>query len=567
MKKTVSVAIASTPFLIEEDAYTILDKYLKGIRTHFAKQSDANEIVADIEARIAEQFTEAGKQIITETEVTTVISSMGNTKDFDAGSTAETKTEPTPTTSTGETKKRLYRNPDDKVVAGVASGLAAYLGTDVVWVRVIMAILVFASGFGFLLYIALWISMPEAKTASQKLEMSGTPVTIETITEAVAERVKERVEEVRSDKGLPSRLVALLVAIIHGVVDFATKRIIPFLSSVIGICIAFFAIALLLGLTVLVSILLTHLGAEYIDFPILSVLSAWSIALVTITGYLVIGIPILFLYYFGSLLHTRRKVVSGHASLALFSIWFIAVVVCSVMAFSLATRVSSFVATSPEYRSQTKTIPALDPFIHINAKNGIHVTYTQGTTTTVTLSGRARDLNRVSITSRDGTLNMTPKSEEDVLFCLFCDSKIPEVIVTAPDVTTFTGENAVRFEGALTGSTTPVSITLTNGSWGTFTIHTKTLTSVVGNGSTLTLSGSSTDATLSTENAGQIEGLGFTSLNSTINASNASRIEIGSTNTLDASAINGSEVLYGGTPIVTKDVRNGGKVESSSANE
>lgn len=194
MKKTLTVNLGGTVFHIDEDAYRLLDNYLCNLRLHFHKQEGAEEIVNDIENRISELFAEklsAGSQVITIADVEEVIARMGKPEDF-----GEDTEEEEPKKTTGQTgaqqgatiRRRLYRNPDDKILGGVISGLAAYLNWDVTVLRLIMFV-VLICGYGVLIpiYIICWLVIPEARTAAEKLNMRGEDITIENIGRTVTD--------------------------------------------------------------------------------------------------------------------------------------------------------------------------------------------------------------------------------------------------------------------------------------------------------------------------------------------------------------------------------------------
>ena len=194
MKKTLTVNLGGTVFHIDEDAYRLLDNYLCNLRLHFRKQEGAEEIVNDIENRISELFAEklsAGSQVITIADVEEVIARMGKPEDF-----GEDTEEEEPQKTTGQTgaqqgatiRRRLYRNPDDKILGGVISGLAAYLNWDVTVLRLIMFV-VLICGYGVLIpiYIICWLVIPEARTAAEKLNMRGEDITIENIGRTVTD--------------------------------------------------------------------------------------------------------------------------------------------------------------------------------------------------------------------------------------------------------------------------------------------------------------------------------------------------------------------------------------------
>jgi len=183
MKKTVSIQISGMLFHVDDDAYIRLDEYLESIRSHFATLADRDEIVSDIESRIAETFSEKlkkSKQTVTLKDVDALIAKMGTVEDFEAfeADTDETPKKKTTDSAQKNPPRRFYRNPDDKVIAGVASGIAAYFGIDPVIVRVIFVICGFFNGLGVIAYIVLWIAMPLAKTHTERMELQGEPTTL-----------------------------------------------------------------------------------------------------------------------------------------------------------------------------------------------------------------------------------------------------------------------------------------------------------------------------------------------------------------------------------------------------
>ncbi|RUA15499.1 MAG: hypothetical protein DSY83_07455, partial [Flavobacteriia bacterium] len=185
MNKTVNINLANTLFHIDDDAYNKLRRYLESIKRSFAGTKGSDEIIADIEARIAELFLEKmenERQVITHKEVDQVIDVMGQPEDYMVDEDIfeddpkRTHAEPSPKA------KKLYRDIDHKYIGGVCAGLEHYLGLDALWIRIIFLLLaVFTSGFGLIAYILLWILVPEAATTSQKLDMRGEPVNISNI--------------------------------------------------------------------------------------------------------------------------------------------------------------------------------------------------------------------------------------------------------------------------------------------------------------------------------------------------------------------------------------------------
>jgi phage shock protein PspC (stress-responsive transcriptional regulator) len=169
MDKTININIAGTLFKIDEEAFRILRDYLQSINNRFRNIKGGHETIEDIELRIAEIFQSqrglAGA--ISKDNVEAMIAIIGKPEDFDH---FDSETEAPGYTSQ---RKRMYRNPDDTIISGVCGGLGAYLGTDPVLFRILFVISVMFFGVGFFVYIALWISLPSARTDTQKREMFG----------------------------------------------------------------------------------------------------------------------------------------------------------------------------------------------------------------------------------------------------------------------------------------------------------------------------------------------------------------------------------------------------------
>ena len=202
MNKLINVNIGGIVFQIDELAYQKLDAYLQAIKKKYASSPEGDEIVRDIEIRIAEIFTEKFKgtsAAVMMHDVDEVIGIMGQPEDYEtpgAKNTAE------PEEEYAKPHRHFFRDGESRVLGGVCSGFAHYFGIDPLWLRLGFVVAFFFFGTGLLLYIVLWIIMPEAKTTAEKIEMRGEKVNISNIEKTIrdeAEQLKTRMKDFGDD--------------------------------------------------------------------------------------------------------------------------------------------------------------------------------------------------------------------------------------------------------------------------------------------------------------------------------------------------------------------------------
>ena len=348
MNKTVNINLAGIFFHIDEDAYGKLQRYLTAIKRSFEGMQGEDEIIADIEARISELFAERvkdGKQVIGLSELDEVIAIMGQPEDYrvDDDMFEDEQTnhfEKGAKQASRIVQRKLYRDTDNAYIGGVSSGMAHYLGVDPLWVRVgwvlLIALTWFTLGGTALIYIALWLFLPEANTTAQKLAMRGKAVNIDNITEKVKEgfgNVADRVQRMDYDK-YGSRVKNGA----QGFFDTFGKVVMFFfkvLAKIIGV------ILIITGATVVISLLITFLTGGMVDaftpnltempwFQNDTGLPIWLVLLLT---FLVVGIPFFFLFYLGlKILSSNVKSMSTTAKLSLLGLWLAASITSGILA-------------------------------------------------------------------------------------------------------------------------------------------------------------------------------------------------------------------------------------------
>ena len=199
MKKTVQVNIGGCAFNIDEESYSIIDEYLGGLKRYYSDNIDGKEIVEDIEERMAELLLErcGTGNVVSVADARYVIGILGTPAAILEESDSEK------TKSAERPKKRLYRNPDGRIIGGVCGGLAAYWNCDVTLIRLITAVLFLASFASEhlvlvipILYILCWIAMPKADTVQKQCEMRGEHLS--------AAGIEQRVKSGRDEQSRPS---------------------------------------------------------------------------------------------------------------------------------------------------------------------------------------------------------------------------------------------------------------------------------------------------------------------------------------------------------------------------
>ena len=347
MNKTVNINLANLLFHIDENAYLKLQRYLEAIKRSFAGTTGSDEIIADIEARIAELFREKmenERQVITSKEVDAVIAIMGQPEDYHVDEDIFSDT-PSGSASTGSSAaagkvKKLYRDIDRKYIGGVCAGLEHYLGFDALWIRLIFILLAVFTGFGFIAYILLWILVPEAATTSQKLDMTGEPVNISNIERKVKEGFEDVAEKVRSvdyDK------VGQKVKSSGKTFFDALGDVILFLFKVVGKFIGILLV--IIGAATLIGLFIALFTVGVIDavhipgVDLLGLLNSTEtpVWIVSVLAFLAIGIPFFFLMYLGlKILVTNLKSIGSIAKFSLLGLWLIALITLAVLSVKQA---------------------------------------------------------------------------------------------------------------------------------------------------------------------------------------------------------------------------------------
>jgi len=372
MNKTVNINLAGVFFHIDEDAYLKLSRYLEAIKRSFTDSQGQSEIISDIEARIAELFSERiqnEKQVVGIKLVDEVITIMGQPEDYLVDDEIF-EDEPQPRQSySSRTTKKLFRDTDNSYIGGVAAGLSHYFGIDAIWMRLLWILLTIISGGTFILiYLIFWALVPEAVTTAEKLTMTGDPVNItniekkikdgiDTVSEKVrnvdlkkhGEKIKEGIDSVSdnisetvknvdfqkqgnklksSSQNFFDTLGTIIMFFLKVIAKFiGVILIIAGISTLISLIVAFFTV----GITDAV-----HFpGMDFIDAANSANIPLWLISMLI---FFAIGIPFFFVFYLGlKILVNNLKSIGNIAKFTLLGIWLMAIIGLFVIGVKQAT--------------------------------------------------------------------------------------------------------------------------------------------------------------------------------------------------------------------------------------
>jgi phage shock protein PspC (stress-responsive transcriptional regulator) len=323
---------------MDEDGYQLLENYLKNLRIYFRREEGASEIIADFEARIEELFSERlrrGYEVISIEQVEEVIARVGKPADFsdnneeDTGKESQTDYRTEYRTEEKETKKSLFRDPDDKMFGGICSGIAAYFGWNVTWVRIIFIVLLFGSqALLLLIYIIGWIVIPVARTAEEKLQMRGKPITVENIGKTVAAEVEK--VKTPENRGCLHGIIDLTVGVMKVfMIGLCLLIGLPLIFALFIVFIVLFAVLFGVGGGLLGILPFAALG----DSPFLMVNHP---VLAAFTFIILLGIPLVALIYTSIAYLAKWKPVNKWVKRGCLGVWIAALILflCSGFKFN-----------------------------------------------------------------------------------------------------------------------------------------------------------------------------------------------------------------------------------------
>ncbi|MDR0833138.1 MAG: DUF2807 domain-containing protein [Candidatus Symbiothrix sp.] len=553
MKKTLTINLNGTVFSIDEDAYELLENYLRNLRHSFRREEGATEIMSDIEARIEELFSSyirLGHNVVDIAEVELVIAQMGQPADFgmDENAASEHANEP----AAEAAQKKFYRDGDDKLIAGLCSGVAAYLNTDVLPIRIITIVLLFFSaGWMLPLYLVLWIFIPEAKTAEEKLKMRGQAVTVENIGKIVANATEEAKRVYNDNKsGCLSGFVTALAGFF--------KVCLIILGLIVGVPLLIALAALVIGIIGAIAGIGT--GVALLPFAGEFVTAAYPV-LASVGLFLLIGIPIASLLY-GILAYLGKwKPVSKTTKWAGLIVWIAALILlcCSGLNINKSAFKGTVgwhsnwnqetVAGNGILSERRQVLPAIQALnIAGGLATNVQIEQVAGDSFALVIRGESNILKHIDVKTTGHTLTLRNNRHYNL------DPTV-ELIVTlqTPGLKSIDVSGASKVNLAGSVDTTVFEVDASGASRLTINdLHTQRVDVEASGASNINLLGEVVTANYDASGASHIYGFDLVAGTVNVDASGASRIECNPIERLDAEASGASRIRYKQEPNVRK---------------
>ncbi len=545
MKKVVNITIGGVVFSIEEDAYTVLSQYIETVRDHFSASDEGREIIDDIELGIAEKFNRKKTgDVIRLSDVEAVIADMGTVADFadadDAasGSAADEG-------GAAKRKKKLYRDVDDQIIGGVASGIAAYLGIDTVFVRLLFVLSIFLNGFGILLYLVLWIVMPAAETVSQKLEMQGDPVTLHQFEKLIKDKMPVREQEVTVFR----RALRLPFVVIRGVlrgVRIFFAHIGPLARTVTGVVLVALGIAVELGVLIALTTLHFSINSGLFDLPVRTFLSTAEYV-VGLAALCALGvIPATLIVLLGCVLLRKTSKHTGMAVVVLVIVWMGALFTAGHTLSRIVPAYQHYIATMEEV-TDAHELPAFTDVVIYSADN---VTIQQGDAYAITIAGKEASVARRTFGVHNGVLTV---NNQRTGICIGCFDQRLDIVITTPTLTGVTAaHNAHIVADAL--ETGALALDLRHGAELEIDLVAEAVTAQLAHGAELVMAGSVDELSISAYYSSTIDTTQLESERTFLDLRYYGDADLGATDVLNVTAWSSSDVYYVGDPELTHDI-------------
>lgn len=544
MKKTLTVNLNNVVFNIDEDAYDMLQAYLADVEKYLSPD-ERKEVMADIEARIAELFSERlikNKNVLNMSDVDEIITVLGKPSQYGSDADADETNEQ----RTGDKKRgrRFYRDPENRILGGVCGGLAAYLDWDVTWVRILFVLLViFGVGFVIPVYIVVWIVAPEAITAAQRLEMQGEDVTVD----AIKSELNNVRNYVQSDtfKSSASSFGMRVGELMRGFF----KVIFGFIGAIFG-----FVGIILLGVLIMALLFLAFEPSVFSGFApeIMSdweILSPEKITLLVVSLILIVGCPIFMLIYWAVRIVSGRRINGNNTtSWVALVLWLAGI----FMFYSVGAKTiiklkqSDFNNLSFVWDEDDET-PRIDETRTVEAFNALDVSGN------FDIKILPDSVSRLHISAPQSIMSKVISTTEGQTLRLYTErlhvNRPVKVTIHVDTLTYINAKGANKIKAENLGQVTDFKLVLIGASVADLKVDVRNEMKVDLSGAVKAdFKGRANSLKADVTGASKLNAYGLTVNNANASATGASRIELFVVDTLDAKAFGASKVRYRGTP-------------------
>ncbi len=545
MKKTLSINLNGVVWTINEDAYQELKNYLDELENNFSSD-DEKEILNDIEARISELLSERmdkKRTIVEIADVEYVISVLGKVSDF--SEEREEKVQ-----EGKKQSKRFYRDPENKIIAGVAGGLAAYLGWDPTIVRILFVLLVIF-GFSYFLpiYLLIWLIAPEAISSSQKLEMKGIDVTIDNI-KNIKSKISESMPAGESVKTFGQRIGEIIVGIFKwGFIIF---------GGIIGVIIAITCASIILGLLIFGIIALADptLVTDFmnINFLILFI-SIFILCLFPLIGAICLVIRLLS--------RKPRKKNRLWVFFLMFVIWVIAFFTMIFSGIRLGTsdisKYENFYMTWNGSKFALEKNPEtiiseprqVSDFNSICVEKAVKVELIQKDSCSVRVFADASYITNVTTEVRDSILFITNNTKNSAT-----------VEISMPTIKSIIADKASKIEGEIISEN--LEILLNGASKADLNLNAKKLTLHIGQASNVEMEGNTEKLSLVVNGASKADLEELKVKNADVSVRSASNVKIWAVDSLKTNLSGASYLKYKGFPVVSNIIQDSSRIKNDN---
>jgi phage shock protein PspC (stress-responsive transcriptional regulator) len=554
MKKTLTVNLNNVVFHIDDDAYEMLQTYLAEISLHLSAD-ERKEVMNDIEARIAELFTEhlqKNKNVINLDDVNKIVSILGKPNQFGDAEDDQTENEKSDSKSEKKNARRFYRDPENAVLGGVAGGIAAYFSWDVTWVRIGLVVLALISAGNFIpIYLLVWIVAPKAVTASQRLEMQGEDVTVDNIKSEI-NNFKNYVESDKfkqSTNTLGERIIDFLRIIFKAIFGF-----VGIVLGFVGIILAGVLVLVLMFLIFEPNLIHGFAPEFWTDF---SLVTPDKAVLLVIALLLVVGCPLFILVCWAIRIITGRQYTSKTTFLVISILWFAGLFM--LYSFSAKTIIHwnkagnsnwnfGWAESNSPIKEETRTI---DAFREIEISGSMELVFTQDSIRKFVISAPELLLPYIKTDLKGSKLKVYCEKG-------FVNEKIT-LYVSTDSIFGLVANGASHIKSTSTINTSSLNLELNGASKADLDLAVlKIIKLNVSGASRADIDGSANDLNIDLSGASKVDADELKAQNVVVEASGASRANVYASESIDARASGASNIHCEGNPKIQRKSDNMG---------